>query len=98
MGDAARDEGIARAQTGSEGQVIIFSDWTKHVFFLQKIVAGAKPDGKVQVNHLLLCLEPVQLLLPLSQLCCLPQYFLLFLAKLCLLFQLFAHLYNVNHI
>ena len=31
MGDAARDEGVAGAQTGSEGQVIIFFDWTKHV-------------------------------------------------------------------
>ena len=66
--------------------------------FLKKIVAGPKPYGKVQVNHLLLCLEPVQLLPPLSQLCCLPQYFLLLLAKLCLLFQLFAHLCNVNYI
>ena len=97
MGDAPRDEGVTGAQTGSEGQVKIFLDWAKHFFFF-KNVAGPKPDGKVQVNHLLLCLEPVQLLPPLSQLCCLPQYFLLLLAKLCLLFQLFAHLYNVNHI
>ena len=72
MGDAARDEGVAGAQTGSEGQVIIFFDWTKHVFFSPKIGAGPKPDGEVQVNHLLLCLEPMQLLPPLSQLCCLP--------------------------
>ena len=92
MGDAARDEGVAGAQTGSEGQVIIFFDWTKHVSSKNR---GWTPDGKVQVNHLLLCLKPVQLLLPLSQLCCLPQYFLLLLAKLCLLFQLFAHLVNI---
>ena len=45
MGDAARDEGVAGAQTGSEGQVIIYFDWTNHVFFLQKLVAGPKPDG-----------------------------------------------------
>ena len=31
MGDAARDEGVAGAQAGSEGQVTIFFDWTKHV-------------------------------------------------------------------
>ena len=31
MGDAARDEGVAGAQTGPEGQVKIFLDWTKRV-------------------------------------------------------------------
>ena len=36
MGDAPRDEGVTGAQTGSEGQVKIFLDWTKHVFFFLK--------------------------------------------------------------
>ena len=66
MRDAARDERVAGAEAG--------------------------PDGQVQVDHLLLCLQPVQLLPPLAQLGRLLQHCLLLLAQMGLLLQLFPHL------